>query len=87
MVKCGAFAIKALSVPVLCVILASPLKAPSIARHEGNELTPVPAPVPMFGTSFSWETSIEEAAKKARSEGKLLLILHVSGFFDNPDFT
>ena len=87
MVKCGALAIKALSVPVLCVILAGPLRPSSIAGDVGNELTPVPAPVPMFGTSFSWELSIEEAAKKARSEGKLLLILHVSGFFNNPDLT
>lgn len=40
-----------------------------------------------LGTAIEWEESVEAAAAKARDEGKLLLVLHVSGRFEDPAFT
>ena len=40
-----------------------------------------------LGTAFEWEKSIDEAAGRARKEKKLVLALHVSGHFDQPEFT
>ena len=39
------------------------------------------------GTAIEWEESIEAAAKAARDDGKLLLVLHVSGVFSDPALT
>jgi len=40
-----------------------------------------------LGTAVEWETSVDEAAARALKESKLLLVLHVSGHFDKPEFT
>ncbi len=40
-----------------------------------------------LGTAIEWEPSVEAAAAKAGKEGKLLLVLHVSGRFEDPWFT
>jgi hypothetical protein len=40
-----------------------------------------------LGTKLVWATSPEEAAKQAEESGKLVLVLHVSGNFENPGFT
>ena len=80
-----------LRVPILGALLATPLIAPGAAPEEAKEPRPVAASeeehLPTYGTSFTWQPSIDDAARKARQEGKLLLILHVSGFFENPDST
>ena len=39
------------------------------------------------GTAFGWETSIEEARRRAEREGRLVLVLHVSGHFDDAALT
>lgn len=39
------------------------------------------------GTAIGFETSIEAAQARARKEGKLVLVLHVSGKFDDPALT
>ena len=39
------------------------------------------------GTGIEWEASIAAAAKAARDDGKLVLVLHVSGVFSNPALT
>ena len=39
------------------------------------------------GTAIEWEESVEAARAKAEKQGKLLLVLHVSGRFDDPEFT
>ena len=75
--------IRTLSATLLYLIFALPLRSSS----PGSVPTSLASPVPMFGTSFAWELSIEDAAKKARREGKLILLLHISGFFDNPYLT
>ena len=39
------------------------------------------------GTAIEWEASIDAAAQAARDDGKLVLVLHVSGVFSNPALT
>jgi hypothetical protein len=51
---------------------------------------PLAASLTLFGggsKDVEWEASPEEAAEKARKEGKLLLVVHLSGVFGNPDRT
>jgi len=40
-----------------------------------------------FGTSVQFVESPSDAAKQAIKEEKLVLVLHVSGNFETPDFT
>ena len=40
-----------------------------------------------FGTSVHFEESPADAAKKALKAEKLVLVLHVSGHFEDPRFT
>lgn len=40
-----------------------------------------------YGTSIRWAGSPSEAAHKAREEEKLVFVLHVSGYFEDPAFT
>lgn len=40
-----------------------------------------------YGTSVHFEPTPSDAAKKAIKEEKLVFVLHVSGLFENPDFT
>ena len=40
-----------------------------------------------FGTSIVWEGSTSDAATKAKKEEKLVFVLHVSGYFEDPKFT
>jgi hypothetical protein len=39
------------------------------------------------GTAMRWEASIGEAKGRAERDGKLVLVLHVSGQFDDPALT
>jgi len=40
-----------------------------------------------YGTSVQFEKSPTVAAKKALKEEKLVMVLHVSGLFEEPEFT
>jgi hypothetical protein len=40
-----------------------------------------------YGTAVHFEDSPQIASKIAKKEGKLVLILHVSGHFEEPQFT
>ncbi len=40
-----------------------------------------------YGTSVVWAGSPTDAAKKAKEEQKLVFVLHVSGYFEDPKFT
>lgn len=40
-----------------------------------------------YGTTIRWEGSPSQAAAKARAQEKLVFVLHVSGYFENPAFT
>ena len=40
-----------------------------------------------FGTAIDWVTSPQEAARLARQESKLLMVMHLSGNFAKEAFT
>ena len=40
-----------------------------------------------FGTSVHFEKTPSDAAKKALKEEKLVCVLHISGYFEDSDFT
>lgn len=40
-----------------------------------------------YGTSMRFEKSPSEAARKALKEEKLVIVIHVSGNFEDPAFT
>ena len=40
-----------------------------------------------YGTSVHFEKTPSEAARKALKEEKLVFVLHISGHFEDPDFT
>jgi hypothetical protein len=40
-----------------------------------------------YGTSVHFEKNPKEAAKKALKEEKLVLVIHISGHFEEPDYT
>jgi hypothetical protein len=40
-----------------------------------------------FGTSVHFEKNPKDAAKKALKEEKLVLVVHISGHFEEPDYT
>ena len=40
-----------------------------------------------YGTSVHFERTPSAAARKALKEEKLVMVLHVSGDFENPEFT
>ena len=40
-----------------------------------------------YGTSVQFEDTPADAAKQAKKDEKLVMVLHVSGHFENPEFT
>ena len=40
-----------------------------------------------YGTSLHFEKTPSDAAKKAQKEEKLVFVLHISGHFEDTDFT
>jgi hypothetical protein len=40
-----------------------------------------------FGTTVHFEQNPKDAAKKALKEEKLVLVFHISGHFEEPDYT
>jgi hypothetical protein len=40
-----------------------------------------------YGTSVHFEKTPSEAAKRAKKEEKLVLVLHISGIFEDPNLT
>lgn len=61
----------------------------SAAASAKEPLPPGPKPKPCgdYGTSVHFESSPAEAAQLARKSEKLVLVLHVSGHFEDPQFT
>jgi len=40
-----------------------------------------------YGTKVRWEDSFEAAVEKARAEGKLVVVMDISGRFEDPGKT
>jgi hypothetical protein len=68
------------------MLLAILLAVPALAQ-EGKAPDCVGCKKETYGTSIQWEGTPSEAGAKAKSEQKLLFILHVSGVFEDPAFT
>ncbi len=60
-------------------------------RPVGPELPKSPPPAPVacgsYGTSVDFVDTPADAAKQAKKEQKLVLVLHVSGQFENAGLT
>jgi hypothetical protein len=46
-----------------------------------------PQPTACHGTAIQFVSSPVEAARRATQEKKLVFVLHVSGYFEDPEFT
>jgi hypothetical protein len=63
-----------------------------LARDEAVRIKPPAKPSESgtcgdYGTSVHFEKTPSEAARKALKEEKLVMVLHVSGHFEDSDFT
>ena len=65
-----------------CILLAAPLWADEPELKTEKELTTA-----SHGTAVEFLDTPVAAAKLAKKEKKLVLVLHVSGYFENPDCT
>ena len=64
------------------------LVAPAQAQTKpGSVLQPPESSCGNYGTSVHFVKTPSEAARQALKEEKLVFVLHVSGLFENPDFT
>jgi len=68
---------------VLAVLALSSLRADGVASGKSS----IEAKCGDYGTSVHFEKSPSAAARKAIKEEKLVMVLHVSGDFENPEFT
>jgi len=64
------------------------LGAPAAANPPGSALDPAPkASCGDYGTAVQFVKTPSLAAKQALKEEKLVLVLHVSGLFEDPNLT
>lgn len=66
------------------LVLAGLLAAPAFAQKGLDLGQPTCGD---YGTSVKFEKSPKEAAAKALKEEKLVLVFHISGYFEEPDYT
>ncbi len=72
---------KLLIVP-FCVLLAAAVEADEPELKTEKELATA-----CHGTAINFVESPVTAAKLAAKQKKLVLVVHVSGYFEDPDFT
>jgi hypothetical protein len=71
-------------------LLSVPLLALSLGMLGADEARQRPEPevkTACHGTAVEFIGSPVEAAKQAAKQKKLVMVLHVSGHFEDPDFT
>ena len=82
----------------LCLASLAGLGLASATELVGRPATPIAKKAPVakdapegmcgsHGTSLDFVDTPKEAATLAKKEGKLVLVLHVSGHFEDPRFT
>ena len=69
----------AVALAAICVGGQPPPKPPVAAIDKPNDVC--------FGTTIHFVESPKDAAAQAKKDEKLVLILHVSGYFEDPRFT
>lgn len=63
------------------------LLAAAVGADEAKLETGKRPPSAGHGTAVDFVGTPVEAAKLAKEEKKLVMVLHVSGYFEDPDFT
>ena len=76
--------LRTLGLGLLLVGLCSPVQS-SDTKPDGKST--MPETCGDFGTSVHFEKNPKDAAKKALKEEKLVLVFHISGHFEEPDYT
>jgi len=66
------------------LFIAMGITAPSEAQKKPDFGEPTCGD---YGTSVKFEKTPKEAATKALKEEKLVLVIHISGHFEEPDYT
>ena len=69
------------------VALAIPLAFSLSGSAMGKSPPAKEATCGEYGTSVHFEDTPADAAKQAKKEEKLVMVLHVSGHFEDPRFT
>jgi hypothetical protein len=61
--------------------------APALWADDGKLKRVDKPPTACHGTAVEFVDNAVEAAQLAKKEKKLVLVLHVSGYFEDPNFT
>ncbi|MCS7045636.1 MAG: hypothetical protein NZO58_04700 [Gemmataceae bacterium] len=70
------------SLPAVMMLgLTVPCQADAVKKPANN------AVCGDYGTSVHFEKSPSDAARRALKEEKLVCVLHISGYFEDPDYT
>jgi len=69
---------------VLAVAASLGLGGPAVGKNPAVQKQPTCGE---YGTSVHFEDTPADAAKQAKKDEKLVMVLHVSGHFENPEFT
>ena len=70
-----------MAVGALCLLWLGPVQATQKAKAPKAETCGE------FGTNVHFEKNPSDAARRALKEEKLVMVLHISGHFEDPDFT
>ena len=82
-----------LSAVALCLSAAGAFGAELDGKSPTGEPQPAPKPMPAdtgcgnHGTAVQFVATPSDAARQAKKEEKLVLVLHVSGIFEDPSLT
>jgi hypothetical protein len=68
----------------VAVAVALGLAGPAVGKNPAVQKQPTCGE---YGTSVHFEDTPADAARLAKKEEKLVMVLHVSGHFENPEFT
>jgi hypothetical protein len=69
---------------VFAVVVTLGVGGPATGKSPGG---PKEATCGEYGTSVHFEDTPADAAREAKKDEKLVMVLHVSGHFENPAFT
>jgi len=76
---------------ILSLLIVGLLFVPGLAQAGGKAKGPAKSDKAEacgeFGTSMHFEKNPSDAARRAQKEEKLVMVLHISGYFEDPDFT
>lgn len=68
-------------------LLAAALGVPALAQKTPPGKGSSAPTCGDHGTSIQFEANVKDAAKKAEKEQKLVLAIHISGYFEDSEYT